>query len=367
MPANDRSRLRRWVARATLTLLALVALALALEVHARWRFRRIEATNPFSLRARAHTPEFSEVFSDDLWREKWFAYEPNKSLHAESGGRIFQVTINSRGFRSPEVLVPKPPGTFRIVCVGGSTTVEGFTDDTTYPALLQKRLEERYGTGVFEVVNAGVSGMRAADELRKLPEYLALEPDLLLEYNGINDLCWGVLPALESKAPAWRWWFWRSAFLRFHFDLPFQPSSFEMARRCRALVLPSLRELHAQAGAHGVDVAFVAFLHPDASVLDGDERDFFDDDLRRRWGRWSASLASYSRLVDAYDRELARMSAEIGAGFFPIHAGFHAGAEEFQDVCHMTEKGIEHKAEVIFEHLCAYLEQHHRDALPGAR
>jgi len=138
-----------------------------------------------------------------------------------------------------------------------------------------------------------------------------------------------------------------------------------MARRCRDIVLPSLRKLHEQATARGVDVAFLAFLRPDAAVLDADERDFFENDLRQRRGRWSASLASYSRLVDAYNRELERLSTEIGAGFLPIHAGFRAGAGEFQDICHLTEKGIERKVELVFEHLRAYLEQRHPEALPA--
>jgi hypothetical protein len=46
--------------------------------------------------------------------------------------------MNSFGFRSPEIEVPKPEGKFRIVCVGGSTTNAGRTNDTTYPALLEK-------------------------------------------------------------------------------------------------------------------------------------------------------------------------------------------------------------------------------------
>jgi len=355
-------RRRRLLAAAIAALLLCVAAACFLEAHARWRFGRIHATNPHVLRERTHTPEFSEAFDDDLWREKWFAYEPGKALHSKVGEQDYSVEINSHGFRSREVLVPKSAGTFRIVCVGASTTVEGFTNESTYPALLERRLNERYGAGRFEVVNGGVSGMRAADELRKLPAYLELQPDLLLEYNAINDLCWGVLSDLEKDAPTWRWWFWRSAFLRFHLDRPFQPSSEEMGRICRNTFLPSLRALHTRAGKRGVDVVFVSFLRPEAALLDGDERDFFQQNLRRRWGRWSASLASYTRLVDAYNRELAAQCAAIGAGFLDVLPGFDGGTEEFLDICHMTPRGIERKVERIFEALCAYLEQRH----PGA-
>src|SRR5262249_41637200 len=104
----------RWGLRWTLRLLALgvlaaVALAL-LEAEARWRFHRIALSNPYVLREERLTPEFSEAFSDDLWLEKWFAYVPCKSITTEVDGERFEVAINSRGFRSREVEVPKPPG-----------------------------------------------------------------------------------------------------------------------------------------------------------------------------------------------------------------------------------------------------------------
>jgi len=361
-----RARLRmlgRWA----LGLLALCALAVAaaglLEAGARWRFQEIARSNPYVLREQRLTPEFSEAFSDDLWREKWYAYVPGKAITTVVEGERYEVAINSRGFRSREVELPKPPGKFRIVCIGGSTTVEGSTNEDTYPARLERALNEHFGTDAFEVVNAGVSGMRAADELRKLPEYLALEPDLLLEYNGVNDLCWGVLAELEHRAPQWRWWFWRSVFLRFHIDRPFQPSTREMARLTRNTVLPSLRALYRQAHENGVDVAFVTFLRPSPEKLTSEEHDFFDQNLRRRWGRWSASFDSYARMVDAYDWELAAMAAELGAGFLRIDVGYPGTTAEFQDICHLTRAGIEEKTNRIARELIDYLGERHGKTL----
>ena len=48
---------------------------------------------------------------------------------------------NSLGFRDEEISIPKPPGIYRIVCIGGSTTVEGPRNDLTYPKILQRLLQ----------------------------------------------------------------------------------------------------------------------------------------------------------------------------------------------------------------------------------
>jgi lysophospholipase L1-like esterase len=93
--------------------------------------------------------------------------------------------VNRFGFRGVLPAIPKPPGLTRVVCLGGSTTF-GYTvsDGEEYPALLGRRL----GAGV-EVVNAarpGATTYRNHPYLRD--RLLALEPDVLLFYEGYNDL-----------------------------------------------------------------------------------------------------------------------------------------------------------------------------------
>src|SRR5215510_7946284 len=95
--------LLRWSGGVFCVLVLAAVCAGLLELRARWRFGQIASSNPYVLREQHLTPEFSEAFSDDLWREKWFAYEPGKSLSASVDGEPFEVSINSRGFRSREV------------------------------------------------------------------------------------------------------------------------------------------------------------------------------------------------------------------------------------------------------------------------
>jgi hypothetical protein len=96
---------------------------------------------------------------------------------------------NSRGFRGDEVVVPKPPGTTRIVCLGGSTTYGGGVPDyrLSYPNLLQTLLREHLRPEI-EVINAGVPGYSSLESLINLQlRVLEFDPDLVLIYHGINE------------------------------------------------------------------------------------------------------------------------------------------------------------------------------------
>lgn len=93
---------------------------------------------------------------------------------------------NSLGWRGSEFKVEKAPGTFRIVCIGASTTY-GPTGSTAFPAVLEGLLREE---GVeAEVINAGVPGWTSRESRLNFEQrVLALDPDLVIIYHGRNDL-----------------------------------------------------------------------------------------------------------------------------------------------------------------------------------
>ena len=108
----------------------------------------------------------------------------------------FRTDINALGLRGPETTIAKPEGTYRIVCIGGSTTygTGASTDERTYPAqlevLLNKLAEAGRAPGIerYEVLNGGVSGYNSADSLINLSLRLAeLKPDAVLDYDSAND------------------------------------------------------------------------------------------------------------------------------------------------------------------------------------
>jgi lysophospholipase L1-like esterase len=139
--------------------------------------------------------------SRGLWRKPWRKYEPGARLDMTAGGERFVVQINSLGYRTHEFAERKPADTIRVLCIGGSTTVAGRTNDETYPALLEARLRQRWPGLPLEVLNLGVSGVGTELWLEWLPKLLAWDPDVVVQYEAINDIAWTELPAYAARHP----------------------------------------------------------------------------------------------------------------------------------------------------------------------
>jgi lysophospholipase L1-like esterase len=102
------------------------------------------------------------------------------------------VHTNAQGFRGARrVTVDKPPRTTRIIAVGGSTTfdTEVSADSAAWPARLERILNELLPGSRVEVINAGVAGYGMEHDLIRLEtELYAYHPDLIILYQGHNDL-----------------------------------------------------------------------------------------------------------------------------------------------------------------------------------
>ncbi len=126
----------------------------------------------------------------------WVVYDPVVARTNRAGDVQAQLgfTINSLGFRGPEITVRKPPGTFRIVCMGDSTTFgiwnEAFLEvrgSTSYPGELAALLAKN-GWNDVEVINAGVLGYTSAQGVAQLlAQVVRLGPDVITVRFGNND------------------------------------------------------------------------------------------------------------------------------------------------------------------------------------
>ena len=125
-------------------------------------------------------------------KEKWKGTRNPRML--EVSKKI--MVRNSYGFVGLEFPVRKPPGVYRIVAMGGSTTA-GFIDGATPWNPFTTLLEELFRRnarglswiGKVEVLNAGVNGMKMEGIYNRLKDrVLALNPDLVILKPGWPDL-----------------------------------------------------------------------------------------------------------------------------------------------------------------------------------
>jgi lysophospholipase L1-like esterase len=142
------------------------------------RFTRAHV-NPDTLRARSLEYE-ATLFSRNAFPQML------QRKHATPSG---DVVINSRGYRGALFAVPKPPGTIRIMMLGGSSLFDMFSKEgRDWPHLIQSQLRAR-GYPNVEVINAGTPGHATFDLLGRLySEVWMFEPDYLLIYESWNDI-----------------------------------------------------------------------------------------------------------------------------------------------------------------------------------
>jgi hypothetical protein len=100
------------------------------------------------------------------------------------------VRTNSFGLRSPEVEVPKPAGTFRILLLGDSFTL-GFRarDEEVFARKLERLMRRDFASESIEVVNAGVLSYCPLLEYLQYRHHLhVLEPDLVVLNFDMSDV-----------------------------------------------------------------------------------------------------------------------------------------------------------------------------------
>lgn len=294
---------------------------------------------------------------NDLWASPFFTYRPLAALRqrVEVIGRGAQFAINNAGFRDDNVLLPKPPGVFRIVCVGASTTEEGPANDLTYPNLLEFFLNRALGGRRVDVVNAGVSGINSDKHVLKLADYFLLEPDMLVVYNAANDICHGLFPKWVNETPApWRV-VRRLRVLDKRLNPLTLPGEAAQRRDIRAKTA-NLAFLCDQAAARGIRMALCTFAAPlPPAELPPVERDFFEFITRRDWGGKHVSYASYLRTLALYNGEVEALCREKGIPCLPVADRVRGGKEVFGDIFHMKNRGIERKARALAEMLLPLL------------
>ena len=147
-------------------------------------------------------------------------YGPNLALFKTDviNGRTYTImnpSVRSRYFNlmgfspstSPDYFnVPKPPGTYRIFCMGGSTTVGyPYWYNGSFSTFLRDRLRKIFPEKPIEVINVGMTATNSftvVDMARDLVDY---EPDLMIVYDGHNEF-YGALGISSNESPGKSRW-----------------------------------------------------------------------------------------------------------------------------------------------------------------
>ena len=149
-----------------------------------------------------------------------FTQDPATGLRIpEPGSSVGPITINSLGFRGPELEQPKPPGRIRLAFLGGSTTfcAEASALEATWPHLVVEGLRSAAPELQFDYVNAAAAGFTVEHLRIDLERRVApLQPDAIVLYEATNDLtvdarrlaiAQGLYEAEDSDhSPIGDWW-----------------------------------------------------------------------------------------------------------------------------------------------------------------
>ncbi len=305
--------------------------------------REIRDGYPLSLIAPPNYPD-----ENSSWRVPFYAYKPNVDRY------------NNLGFRDDDIVIPKPEGVFRIVCVGGSTTEEGIANDMTYPNVLEQKLKKYFQTEKIDVINAGVIGQRSFGEVRRIDDFLNLQPNMLIYYNAVNDICLVDIPYLLRYHQPYREIIIRSTLLNRIFNRELLPPDDYIAEYFHKTIFRNLGAMNCACKKKGVQMVVCSFAYPTIKGYEIVTRLYYDFNLRNCWLSLTDELITfktYLKILHIYNRELQKFCEQENIFFIPVAEEFHGGADHFTDICHMTPIGIDIKTNIIGSYIARWIEK----------
>jgi lysophospholipase L1-like esterase len=285
------------------------------------------------------------------------------------GSRMGKLTVNAEGYRGASLLKERLPNELRLACWGSSPTFGwgAGSDETAYPAQLEKLLREKYPSRPVFVLNAGIPGNNAADELKRLREDLPqIMPDAVILWSGWPD--WTrYLRSLDPEArrenniSKWLRKFSSqrlAAWLRNRLTPPVEPPSEESLSlrpglktfNKKALVgfEKNLREMISVCQTRNVPAIVLGLGCPLRQQP-------LSDDARRLAAYQlhvlsNASLANLREALDDFDQVLRTVTEETRTVYISPEL-LPTDPELFCDVAHMNDAGYRRLAESVFQFL----------------
>ncbi|MEO8168677.1 MAG: hypothetical protein ABI623_10545, partial [bacterium] len=138
-------------------------------------------------------------------------------MNPEVKNRYFpSVTFNPS--TSPDYFeIPKPKGTYRIFCLGGSTTVGyPYWYNGAFSSFLRDRLRATFPERNIEIINLGMTATNSFTVNDMARELADVEPDLLLVYDGHNEF-YGAMGVASHESIARSRWLTKTYLRLIHF------------------------------------------------------------------------------------------------------------------------------------------------------
>lgn len=292
----------------------------------------------------------AEANVSPLWEIPGKKYKADVVLDKTIGKQRYIIKINRYGFRTKEFQMQKPAGIYRIICIGASTTVQGNTNDDTYPAILEKKLNKRYPGLEIEVLNFGISAILSDYWLHDLEGLFKFQPDLIIQYDVVNDICWRYLSWRNNTCTnKVRYLLRRGLNLSFLLQKLF-PLDVSMFDKCFIQTLHNFKKISSEAESRGVEYLVGSFAAPDYKLASEDFREYLNYIVQNIWGRAFELkyYASYYNLLSRYNSLYYRYVEQNN-----LHGVFVdksiSNPNLFVDICHMTPEGIEKLADTFYE------------------
>ena len=290
------------------------------------------------------------------WEIMFYRYKKNWSVPDNT-----LLQTNEFGFRDHAIVMPKPQDVYRIVCIGGSTTEEGNSTDATYPKIVERKLAGLFGNGRIEVINAGTCGTNSYNMRRRFGDFLALQPDLVLFYGGVNDTTHLHSQFWLESVPQWKKWARHSFILNRYFGFRLLPGKEELKNYMRDTTYRNLLAMHYAARKQGAEMAWCSFAYPTLQWYDIRAKNYYDINMRDVWhGQGFINFRTYCRITDLFNQTGREIAQGEGIPWFPVAEHFHAGPDHFFDICHMTPRGLELKTDIFVNLIIDYLESQGR-------
>jgi len=289
-----------------------------------------------------------EAFDSILWKEPWKEYLPYSTARYSSQGHNYNVSINKYGFRGDDT-TKADTSSYRIACIGGSTTVEGDTNTTTYPAYLQKFLNEGSNNNLI-VDNCGVGGLGTDSYRQVMDKYFNnFKPNMVIEYNAVNDICWKIFPYWQKRLSSVQVILLKSRFISRYLGDYFVPDDNRIRSDINKIIIANLISFASHLKSKDVVFSVCSFAYPHPDKMTKEQYALFDKNLRYWWRGKYISYKMYCHIVEIYNEQLKEMAKVQRLSYLPVAEIRLYPADMFFDICHMNDSGIRTKARDIAE------------------